>query len=89
MSCTTRVLGIPFGRHQWHKEVTHAEILTAQEPDMWARTVFRDYVRCDKRQVCTVCGEVRGAVSCLCEPEQADRCAIRIEYFAKKATAPR
>ena len=89
MSCTTRFFGMPVAPHQWRKEVTHAEILTAQEPDMWGRTVLRDYVRCDKRQVCTVCGEIRREVSCLCEPAQADRCALRIDYFAKRAAAPR
>ena len=89
MSCTTRFLGVPLGRHRWHKEVTHAEIMTAQEPDMWGRTVFRDHVRCDKRQVCEVCGEVRREVSCLCEPSRGDQCAIRLEYLAKTGAAPR
>jgi len=89
MDCTTRFLGIPLGRHRWHREVTHAEILTAQEPDMWARTVYRDYVRCDKREVCEVCGEIRRDVSCLCEPSKGDHCAIRVEYLAKSAEARR
>jgi hypothetical protein len=85
MSCTTRFVGLPLGLHHWHKEVTHTEILTAREPDMWGRTVLRDYVRCDKRQVCDVCGGVRREVSCLCEPARADKCAIRIDYLAKTA----
>ena len=89
MSCTTRFLGIPLGRHRWHKEVTHTEIITAHEPDMWGRTVERDYVRCDKRRVCKVCGTVRGEVSCLCDAARGEGCAIRLEYLAKTGTAPR
>ena len=83
MNCTTRFLGVPLGRHRWHREVTHAEIMTAQEPDMWARPVYRDYVRCDKREVCEVCGEVRRDVSCMCEPSKGDQCDIRLEWLAK------
>ena len=89
MNCTTRFLGIRLGRHQWRKEVTHAEIMTALESDMWARPVYRDHVRCDKRQVCDVCGTVRREVSCLCDPEKGEHCAIRLEYLAKSAPAPR
>jgi hypothetical protein len=47
---------------------------------MWARPVFREYVRCDKQQVCTVCGTVRREVSCLCEPAAAEHCAIYQEW---------
>ena len=89
MSCTTRFFGIPMGRHHWHREVTHAEILNARQPDMWGRTVVRDYVRCDKRQVCESCGAVRKEISCLCEPSLGDRCAIRLEYLAKTGATPR
>ena len=89
MNCTTRFLGVPLGRHKWHKEVIHAEIMTAQEPDMWARTVYRDYVRCDKREVCEICGTVRRAVSCTCDPARGDQCAIRVEYLAKAPAPPR
>ena len=88
MSCTTRFLGMPFGRHHWRREVTHAEIMTAQEPDMWGRPVYRDYVRCDKREVCEVCGAVRRDVSCMCDPARGNRCPIRVEYLAKTG-APR
>ena len=89
MNCTTRFLGVPIGRHRWHKEVTHTEIMTAQEPDMWGRSVCRDYVRCDKRQVCEVCGGIRHDVSCVCEPSRADHCAIRLAYLAKTGAASR
>lgn len=87
MSCTTRFLGIPMGRHHWRKEVTHAEIITAVEPDLWARVVERDHVRCDKREVCDVCGAVRREVSCLCDPARGQNCAIRIDYLAKSTRA--
>ena len=89
MSCTTRFLGVPLGRHRWHKEVTHTETITAQEPDMWGRSVERDYVRCDKRQVCERCGEVGREVSCLCDPARGDKCAVRLEYLATSGGAPR
>ena len=89
MNCTTRFLGMPLGRHRWHREVTHAEIMTAQEPDMWARPVYRDYVRCDKREVCEICGRVRRDVSCVCEPSKGDQCAIRVEWLAKSGDARR
>ena len=85
MSCTTRFFGVPMGRHHWRHEVTYAEIMTAVEPDMWARPVHRDYVRCDKRDVCDVCGEVRKDVSCTCDPARGDRCGIRLEYLAGAA----
>ena len=85
MNCTTRFFGIPLGRHHWHREVTHAEILTAQEPDMWARPVYRDYVRCDKRDVCDVCGAVRRDVSCMCEPAKGDQCVIRLQWLGKSS----
>ena len=89
MNCTTSFLGMPLGRHRWHREVTHAEIMTAQEPDMWGRPVYRDYVRCDKREVCEVCGEVRRDVSCMCDPSRGDQCAIRLEWLAKSGDARR
>lgn len=83
MDCSTRFLGLPLGRHRWHKEVTHAEIMTAEEPDMWGRTAFRDHVHCSKREVCDVCGAVRRDVSCHCDPARGDCCGIRLEYLAK------
>ena len=89
MSCTKRFLNFEWEHHHWRQEVSGTEMLLAQEPDMWGRTVFRDYVRCDKRQVCDVCGAIRREVSCLCDPERGDRCAIRLEYLAKPGTPPR
>jgi hypothetical protein len=72
------------GRHHWRRSVTHAELMTAQEPDMWARPVYRDYVRCDTRKVCETCGEVRQEVSCMCDQSRGDQCAIRLEWLAKQ-----
>ena len=80
MSCTTRVLNLEWQHHQMHWRVTGAEVITAEEPDMWARPVFREYVRCDKQKVCAVCGTVRQEVSCLCDTAKADHCAIYQEW---------
>ena len=84
MSCATRVLGIPMGRHHWRRLVTHTELMMAQEPDMWARPVYRDYVRCDTRKVCETCGEVRRELSCMCDPSRGDQCAVRLDWLTKQ-----
>jgi hypothetical protein len=81
MSCATRFFGIPMGRHHWRREVVHTEIITAQEPDMWARTVYRDYVRCDTRKVCATCGAIKHERSCLCDQSRGDACTIRLELL--------
>jgi hypothetical protein len=80
MSCTQRFLNLQWQHHHLRWRVTGAEIVTAEEPDMWARPVIRDYVRCDKQRVCTACGTVRREVSCLCEPAKAEHCAIYQEW---------
>lgn len=80
MSCTTRVLFLEWPHHHWRRRVTASETLTAQEPDMWARTVYRDYVRCDKSEECTTCGAVRHEVSCLCEAAKAQHCDIYLKW---------
>ena len=83
MSCTKRFLNLEWQHHHWRQRVTDAETLTAQEPDMWARTVYRDYVRCDKQQVCDECGAVRHEKSCLCEVAKAQHCAIYLAWRAE------
>jgi len=86
MSCTKRFGNLEWQHHHWRPRVVAAETLTAQEPDMWARTVNRDYVRCDKQEVCDECGAVRHEKSCVCEVAHAERCII---YLAWRAEADR
>jgi hypothetical protein len=81
MSCTRHLLNLEWEHHTWRPRVTSFETITRLEPDMWARDVWRDYVRCDKEQVCTECGTVRRAVSCLCDVKRAERCQLRQAYI--------
>ena len=83
MSCTKHFFNLEWQHHHWRPRVTAAEILTVDEPDMWARTVQRDYVRCDKEEVCEECGAVRHQVSCVCDMEVGEACPARLEYFAR------
>ena len=85
MSCTKRFADMQWERHHWRNRVTGFDTVTAEEPDMWARPVFREYVRCEKEQVCHVCGTVRHQESCMCEPARAERCKILLEFRAKTA----
>ncbi len=87
MPCTKEVLNFKWQHHHWRPEVTHAEIVTVQEPDMWARTVERDYVRCEKQEVCDECGAVRNQVSCLCDMTKGERCQIRLDYLSQEQKA--
>ena len=54
---------------------------------MWGNPVYRDYVRCDKQEVCTGCGAVRHAKSCLCEPAKAEHCAPYLDWRAESNRA--
>jgi hypothetical protein len=76
MSCTKHFLNLSWEQHSWRPRVTAWEIVTGEESNMWARTMYRDYVRCDKEQVCDQCGEVRHVVSCLCDTDKAEKCAL-------------
>jgi hypothetical protein len=87
MSCTRHFLNLHWEHHPWRKRVTGSEILTSQETNMWARTVYRDYVRCDKEEVCDACGAVRHQVSCICDTERGERCPVRLEWIAKSQVA--
>lgn len=82
MTCTRRFMNFQWEHHRWRRRVTAAEILTIQEPDMWARPVYRDYVRCDKEEVCEDCGKVRWAISCQCDMARGEACKLRREYLA-------
>ena len=76
MSCTKHFLNLTWAHHTWRPRVTSWEVVTGEESNMWARTMYRDYVRCDKEQVCNECGEVRHVVSCLCDTSKAEKCAL-------------
>ncbi len=83
MSCTKSFLGLEWEHHQWRPRVSGAEILAAQEADMWGKPVYRDYVRCDKQEVCTGCGAVRREKSCVCEPGKAKGCEVYLAWRAE------
>jgi hypothetical protein len=87
MSCTKRFLNFQWEHHSWRPRVTGYEILTGQDTNMWARVVERDYTRCDKEEVCTECGKVRHAVSCLCDMERAERCKLLQQSIAETRQA--
>ena len=88
MDCTKHFLGLQWKQHRWRTRVTGFETITAEEPDMWARPVYRDYIRCDKVDVCQNCGAVRHAVSCICDIERGETCKLRQEYRAESSHAP-
>lgn len=83
MSCTTRFLGVQWEHHHWRRQVSGTEVVVAQESDMWARPVYREYVRCDKRDVCETCGKVRREVSCICDVERGEACKLRRAWVAE------
>jgi hypothetical protein len=82
MSCTRHFLNFQWEHHRWRPRVSGFEILTLQEPDMWARDVYRDYVRCDKQFVCADCGAIRREVSCHCDMARGERCPLLNAYRA-------
>ena len=83
MNCTKSFLTFQWEHHRWRPRVTSFEILQLQEPDMWARPVYRDYVRCDKQQVCEGCGKVRREVSCSCDIARAKQCPVLRAWLAE------
>lgn len=87
MGCTRHFFNLEWEHHHWRPQVTSAETIRAEEPDMWARTVYRDYVSCDKQEVCDGCGAVRHEKSCLCEVATAEQCAIYLAWRAESAQA--
>jgi succinate dehydrogenase flavin-adding protein (antitoxin of CptAB toxin-antitoxin module) len=88
MTCTRQFLNHQWEHHRWRKRVTFSEILTAPDTNMWARVVYRNYVRCDKEDVCEVCGKVRRRASCMCDMERAERCPILLAWKAGQPPAP-
>lgn len=83
MSCTKHFLGLQWEHHAWRRRVTATNTVTVLEPDMWARDAYRDYVRCEKEDVCEVCGKTRHQASCVCDPALAEQCQIRRECLAE------
>ncbi len=83
MSCTKQFANMHWQQHHWRTRITGAELVTSEEPDMWARPVYRDYVRCDMEQVCDVCGAVRNQHSCLCDRAKGERCRPLLEYLER------
>jgi len=87
MSCTKHFLGLEWTHHHWQPRVAAAEIMSAEEADMWGKPVYRDYVRCDKQQVCTECGAIRHERSCVCEPGTAEHCTVYLAWKAESDQA--
>ena len=87
MSCSKHFLKVEWQHHHWSPRVTAAEILTVDEPDMWARIVEREYVHCQKEEVCSECGAVRHALSCVCEIDKGDECELRLRYLDRKSAS--
>jgi hypothetical protein len=83
MACTKKFLNLEWEHHHWRPRVTSFEILELEEPDMWARPVYRQYMRCDKQQVCDSCGTVRREVSCSCDMTRAQRCPVLAAWLAE------
>jgi hypothetical protein len=82
MSCEKRFLNLQFERHSWRPRVLAFETLTFVETDVWARDVYRDYVRCDKQSICAVCGSANEVVTCLCDAQTAQQCRLLNEFKA-------
>jgi hypothetical protein len=87
MSCTKHFLNFQWEHHSWRRRVSSSEIVRGQETNMWARVMDRDYMRCDKQDVCEVCGKVRREVSCICDMERGERCKLRRASLAESREA--
>ena len=86
MSCTTRFLNTEWQHHAWRRHVTDEETLPGQVTNMWGRRVDVDRVRCHTVEVCDECGAVRDTGDCLCDPAEANGCAIRLEHLGRART---
>lgn len=81
MSCTRRFLNFRWVHHSWRRRVSSSETVPTHETNMWGRVVDGESVVCHKQEVCEVCGETRGDMSCLCDTKHAERCAIRLAWI--------
>ena len=76
MSCTRQFLMLRWEHHTWRPRVTAAEHAPVSETNMWGRVVHSQFVRCQKQQTCTECGQTRPAENCICDTAHAEQCAI-------------
>lgn len=84
MHCTHHVIGIPLTHHHWTRRVVGSEFRESQDTNMWARPVYREYVRCDTRQVCAACGALGPTTSCFCDVVKAEQCEPRLAWRAQQ-----
>ena len=78
MSCTKHVLGVEWEQHSWRPRVVREETRSSHETDMWGRVNTTRHVLCHKQEVCEACGATREGVDCMCDPEEAAQCALRL-----------
>lgn len=81
MSCTRHFLNVEWAHHSWRPRVTGTDSVLTRDTNMWGRTVFSHYCRCQKEDVCEVCGAVRRDRSCICDTAEGDACAIRLDWL--------
>ena len=89
MNCSRHFLNVrlPWEHHSWAPRVTFEEHVATQETNMWGRVMYLESVRCQKEEVCTVCGKTRRNRSCVCDTSRADACAIRLEWLERQRHA--
>lgn len=78
MGCTRHFLNFEWEHHTWRPVVVGEEIVHSRETTMWGGSAQLPYMRCQKHDVCDVCGQTTETRSCVCDPEQGDRCAVRL-----------
>ena len=84
MSCTKRILGFEWQRHDWKRLVVATEDLVDRTTDMWSRAVPAEHVICHIRYECSACGAVRDAGECTCDRERGEHCPPRLAYLAAR-----
>jgi hypothetical protein len=65
--------------HDWQRSFVGTETASFGETDMWGRHVRGEHVVCHTRPVCSRCGAVGHPAECICDKQQADRCAFRLD----------
>jgi hypothetical protein len=81
--------GFSRDHHSWHPHVTFAEEMPTTETNMWGRPVSTHSVRCQKEEVCDICGATRKSVSCICDAPHSERCVILQEWLHSQPVAGR
>jgi hypothetical protein len=87
MSCSKRILGMPWKSHDWERQVTRTESFVEPGSDMWGRYVEGGHIVCHVRRVCRACGTIDDERECSCQPERAGKCAIRLQWIARQQAA--